>query len=220
MKQILFLLVIWFFSITCSDAQDILYKKNGEELRVKVSEINATDIIFNYFDTLENLLYIIPKADVFMIKYANGIKEVFNSGPVPDSKNRYNESSNNNIIEKRGFRYYQNGVWLGKESVEGIILESKNHAAIAEMKLTKSSERFGSGLIISGIVIGSISPFVLFIGILDYSSYNSGMNEYEYLGIVGTAAALASVIAGTTVKFQAKQHTDRAIQIYNKGLEK
>jgi hypothetical protein len=58
-------------------AQDIIIKLSGQEISAKVTEITLTDILFIYPDSLPDIYQSIPKSEVFMIKYANGTKEVF-----------------------------------------------------------------------------------------------------------------------------------------------
>lgn len=60
-----------------ANAQDVLLKRNGEEVQVKVQEIDSELIKYKRYDNLEGPLISIAKRDVFMIKYENGTKEVF-----------------------------------------------------------------------------------------------------------------------------------------------
>ncbi|UOQ72894.1 hypothetical protein [Hymenobacter cellulosilyticus] len=67
-----------------TQAQDVLTKQNGEEVQVKVLEITPTEVHYKRFDYLDGPLIIVRKSDVFMIRYANGTKELFgaSSGPT------------------------------------------------------------------------------------------------------------------------------------------
>ncbi|MEJ8802607.1 hypothetical protein [Pontibacter sp. H249] len=72
-------------------AQDVLLKRNGDEIQVKVQEIGLEVIKYKRFDNLEGPVISIAKRDVFMIKYENGTKEVFNEVPpayTPPADNR------------------------------------------------------------------------------------------------------------------------------------
>ncbi|MBO0358386.1 hypothetical protein J0X19_10555 [Hymenobacter sp. BT186] len=62
-------------------AQDVLTKTNGEELNVKVLEITPFDVRYKRTDNPDGPLITIRRADVFMVRYANGTKEML--GPVP-----------------------------------------------------------------------------------------------------------------------------------------
>ncbi len=64
-------------------AQDLLTRQTGEEINVKVVEITPINITYRRFDNPDGPLITVRKAEVFMIRYANGTKEVFGVGPVP-----------------------------------------------------------------------------------------------------------------------------------------
>lgn len=63
-------------------AQDLLTKRNGEELAVKVVEITPAEVKYHRADNPDGPLMSVWRSDVFMIRYANGTKEVLNAGPV------------------------------------------------------------------------------------------------------------------------------------------
>ena len=58
-------------------AQDIITLKSGEEMQTKVLEINLTEVKYKKFENLQGPAYSIEKDKVFMIKYENGNKDVF-----------------------------------------------------------------------------------------------------------------------------------------------
>src|SRR6476469_3869874 len=59
-------------------AQDLLTKRTGEELPVKVVEITPTEVKYRRADNPDGPLISVWRADVFMIRYANGTKDVLN----------------------------------------------------------------------------------------------------------------------------------------------
>ena len=59
-------------------AQDIITKPNGEELKVKVLEVTQSDVKYKRFDQQDGPIFTISKADIFMVKYQNGSKDIFN----------------------------------------------------------------------------------------------------------------------------------------------
>ena len=64
-------------------AQDLLTKRNGDEVQVKILEITPLEIKFRRTDNPDGPLISVYKAEVFMIRYANGAKEVFGAAPAP-----------------------------------------------------------------------------------------------------------------------------------------
>lgn len=82
MKKLI-LLLIMLLPCLVSQAQDLLTKRNGDEIQVKVREITPEVVKYHRFDNLEGPVISVAKADVFMIKYENGTKEVFNQATSP-----------------------------------------------------------------------------------------------------------------------------------------
>ncbi|UOQ53731.1 hypothetical protein [Hymenobacter cellulosivorans] len=82
MQRILLTLFFGLLALA-AQAQDVLTKQNGEEVQVKVLEITPTEVHYKRFDYLDGPLIIVRKADVFMIRYANGTKELFGATTVP-----------------------------------------------------------------------------------------------------------------------------------------
>ncbi|GAA4440005.1 hypothetical protein GCM10023188_36780 [Pontibacter saemangeumensis] len=85
MKKLLLTLSALCLFVLCQ-AQDVLTKRNGDELQVKVQEITPAEIKYKRYDTLEGPLISISKAEVFMIKYENGTKEVFQEEVKPATR--------------------------------------------------------------------------------------------------------------------------------------
>lgn len=65
-------------------AQDIIILKNTEEIKSKVEEIGDENVKYKKFDHLDGPSYNLKKKDIFMIKYENGTKEVFESTEAED----------------------------------------------------------------------------------------------------------------------------------------
>jgi len=61
-----------------AQAQDVITLKNGNEIQSKILDIGSTEIKYKKFENIDGPSYTILKAEVFMIKYKNGTKDVFN----------------------------------------------------------------------------------------------------------------------------------------------
>ncbi len=62
---------------------DQLIYKDGTEAMVKVIEITPNEIKYKKCENLEGPVYSTKKSELFMIKYANGTREVFKSDNAP-----------------------------------------------------------------------------------------------------------------------------------------
>ncbi len=82
MKILAFLVLLLTFSIRPLFAQDLLTKRTGEELLVKVLEITPTEVKFRRSDNPDGPLISVWKTDLFLVRYANGTQDVFNALPA------------------------------------------------------------------------------------------------------------------------------------------
>ena len=74
-----FLILFSVVFINALNAQDFIIKKNGDEVTAKIEEVGVSEIKYKKFDNQDGPLYTILKSEIFMIKYANGTKEVFSA---------------------------------------------------------------------------------------------------------------------------------------------
>jgi hypothetical protein len=82
MKKCIFVLALLLFTGSVKlNAQDVIAKIDGSEIRAKVIEIGATEIKYKLFDEQDGPAYTVLKSDIFRIKYASGRTEVFNANP-------------------------------------------------------------------------------------------------------------------------------------------
>lgn len=84
--------LVWSVA-TAVSAQDVLFKRNGDELSVKVVKISVSEVEYKKWSNPDGPTYSIPKADVFIIKYQNGDKDVFDEeAPKPAEKSAVSQS--------------------------------------------------------------------------------------------------------------------------------
>lgn len=118
-KLILVLICVHFINITL--AQDVIVKTNGDEIIVKVTEITDVQIKYHKFDNLNGPVYNIDKSEVFMIKYENGTKDVFEKQDVKKvAPVQEKPKAAENIIIKRN-RYYYQGKLLNERQIKEIL---------------------------------------------------------------------------------------------------
>lgn len=61
-----------------TSAQDVIIRKNGDEIQAKVLAVSDSEIDYKKWSNQNGPTYTMSKDDVFMIKYINGDKDVFN----------------------------------------------------------------------------------------------------------------------------------------------
>lgn len=60
-------------------AQDIIVMRNGDEVEAKVVKVSSNEVEYHKWSNLEGPVYSVAKTDVFMVKYKNGEKDVFDN---------------------------------------------------------------------------------------------------------------------------------------------
>lgn len=81
MKKIVFISMLMVsFTLQELVAQDIIIKKSGEELKARVLEVGIDGVTYKRYDNPNGPSYVIPKADISLIRYENGTEDVFNTG--------------------------------------------------------------------------------------------------------------------------------------------
>lgn len=79
-----FLILLLFILLgPLAHAQDLLTKRNGEEIAVKVVEITPSEVRYRRSDNPTGPLITVWKSDVFQIRYANGTLEMAPPPTVP-----------------------------------------------------------------------------------------------------------------------------------------
>jgi hypothetical protein len=114
MKKALFVFFIQLLgSALVVNAQDVITKKNGEDIKAKVLEITLTEVKYKNFNNLEGPIISIAKSDVIFVKYENGTKDVFGEDK-PASTLTLSEIDNEKLalVGKADARRYYKGYSL------------------------------------------------------------------------------------------------------------
>ena len=81
-SRLFFLSLALLLAAGRAHAQDLLTKRNGDEVQVRVLEITPLEIRFRRTDNPDGPLISVYRTEVFMIRYASGAKEVFGAAPT------------------------------------------------------------------------------------------------------------------------------------------
>lgn len=153
---------------------DDLIFKDGSEIKVKVIEITSTEIKYKKCDFPDGPNYVVKKSEIFMVKYANGTREVFKTE---------NQTATNNQQSTRGSKYLKThpmaiaslimgilGVWplTALASIFAVIFGNIALRKIREAPTVYKGEGLATAGKILGIVILSVSLLItiLFLIIL------------------------------------------------------
>lgn len=123
MKQLIFTIAFIIIGFPIY-AQDVILKKNAEEIQAKILKISDSEIEFKHWERPDGPIYIVPTRDVFMITYQNGTKEVVSL---------FHDQSGKDFPTTRSFPRYQGEVSVAYglyiDEGEGIIGLETIHGA-------------------------------------------------------------------------------------------
>lgn len=194
-------------------AQDIITKKDGTDIKAKVTEIDKNNVSFKKFSNLDGPTYKLDVADILMITYENGEREMYNV-----------ESYANKSDMPSGIMTYNS--WSGKVSVGGITIENEMLGRFftpEDLKLYNNGKALST---VGGIVsiVGAI-PFGYGIGYIigwniggggtpPSGPYQSNYNAAKIMALVG--GVLFAVGLGVNIPGESK--IKRAVNNYNSAL--
>ena len=74
-------------------AQDIIVMRNGDEVEAKVTKVGKTEVEYHKWSNQDGPVYTVAKSDVFMVKYKNGEKDVFDNVTAKSDNSPKSESN-------------------------------------------------------------------------------------------------------------------------------
>lgn len=217
MKQF-FLLIGFFIALSITlQAQDVLLKKNGDEIKCKVLEVTSSAINYSLpaiNDSVKGELQSISKSEVFMIRYENGTKDVFNAPPPePDyAKSAVIEEVVSDNIKNEGRKFYYHNRKIGKSRVIGLLRNEKNAEINKLVSKSIVCAVFAPILKFVSIPFGVVGIAVLAIG---SDPANDVTSDGMALGAAGVAVLVLGQAGGYTVESFQYKNLKKAVTLYN-----
>ena len=78
MRKLFYVFVSIVISMGAANAQDLITKKNGEDIKAKVLEVTPNEVKYKLYDEPNGVTYTSKKSELLMIRYESGRNEVFN----------------------------------------------------------------------------------------------------------------------------------------------
>jgi len=119
MKRITVTCLFCFSFILFADycfSQDLIILKSGDEISSKVLEVNTDLVKYKKWTNKEGPTYSTAKAEIFMIKYANGTKDVFNDSSFSNGTKNSNGGETVMDIDGNVYKTVQIGTqkWMAE----------------------------------------------------------------------------------------------------------
>ncbi len=217
-----FALCILFFAVTVSFSQDLILKRGGDEIYGKVLEIKE-DRIFYKNNVNDSLIISIDKKLVFMVKFENGAKIVFDNPiiaePVTAAPIEEKEERSGPLLidtRSRGL-YYYNGRYYSIKRLSPVLL-STNDKEIREHLSTAKAANIGSWVLFGlSFPLGTIG--LVGLAEIDAATTNSAYRQDPKavpLAAAGIGSFLICQIGNIVLKKVVRDGSNkRAVERYN-----
>jgi hypothetical protein len=221
MKKVLTFIIALVGSATMSLAQDIITLKNGEEVKALVQEVGATEIKYKKFENATGPTYVLQKAEIFMIKYANGERDVFTTPVTTPPANGGNVSTtpvatspNANVKQEIGVpRLTSRG---------GNVYDAKTNALLSKFEVRDLMGPYPSALTIydkakvqatCSLVMSYVGGGLVGWGLGSMLGGAPSDGDYVCLAIGAGVVGGAFILVGVATK-----NVNRSVQLYNDSL--
>lgn len=170
-------------------AQDLITLKSGDEIKSKVLEVTPDLIKYKNWSNPEGPTYSISKGEIFMIKYANGTKDVFKIANESGSSN--NQTAEKKAVSAAGDKIVINGEndWAKvvltqtASEIEGLVKkgelkESTVNLGVMMTPVKKTEEKLRTKIKKEAAKLGA--HIVLISAMVEGSSFNLSGIAYGY----------------------------------------
>jgi len=213
--------VTFYFSLANTFAQDVITLKNGEDIKALVQEIGELDVKYKKFENPNGPNYTMKKSEIFMIRYANGSKDVFTDSTVTDipttqtkTPTQTTQPSVQRQIETpleplylRGSKVYNNnGQKMSRYELERIM---------SNVPEALSTYRSGKSLNTFGVIISYTGGFILGFHIAS-CLINEDREINALVASVGSGISIIGIVVGAVGSSKIKTSFD----IYNSAVQR
>jgi len=215
-------------------AQDVIVTKKGEEISAKVEKVGDTQIKYKKFSHLSGPVYTLLKSEIFMIKYENGSRDMFNTNSttnfqntdntVPNIRNQSNVQDKVELLEVVT-RISWSGVAvtnrsgrpLSKNEVRSLMATKPEALSLYDRGLSNAKTSSVWGWATVGCLVGGTT--IAIAGGINAKETGDYTTAYFGVGVllVGTLGCLVPCAIFSSM---AQKKIDSAVDIYNSEVIK
>lgn len=194
MKRLVLLFAALFVFMAPSVAQDIITKKDGTAIKAKVMEVGVSGIRYLDIDKQVDVIYALPKSEVYSITYENGQKELL-------------WDNNGNTVESLLDGQMTYNSWRGDVSINEIRVDASRYLSPMDYDRYKSGRTLGTiGSIMIGGGVGGALGWLIGSGISGGGSDEDGV-------VYGICAGL--VILGLPLDLVGSSMIKKSVRSFN-----
>lgn len=226
-------LIILLLFVSCfGRAQDTLYKRNGEVIPSKVTEISSTEIKYKRFSMPDGPVFIVAKDEVQKIRFSNGVVDSFSIASPPvltqtvapqpkDQVSPYRPPAHtlSGLIENpRSGVYYYNGARINEKKMLLIAFDKNRNWKNKELEQTiMATGDFRRNQYLSGF--GGPAILLACLIAAGQSAQNSASTDVSSaLAFNGIGIFIASQIISPMFKGKRSRSARKVVQLFNEQV--
>ena len=151
MKKICLLFSLFLFANLLSNAQDTIIFRNGDEVVSKILEVSDSEIKYHLWKNQDGPLFIKKVADIFMVKYRGGHKEVYDKVGYTSTKDEFSE-----MYLRAGYLRIGDEI-LSDEELKKILTPDEFNT----YKSASVQRKISSAIFTTGIVLDIVGGFIV-----------------------------------------------------------
>lgn len=110
-------------------AQDVIFKKNGDEIQARVLKVTESEIEYAKWSNPKGPTYVLSLGNVFMVKYENGEKDVFTDQSAPQRSQPSQAAAETSSGEKPSGEKPSGGIAAPAADNDALIRSYNDHEA-------------------------------------------------------------------------------------------
>ena len=229
MKHTLFF-ILGVLCLFMAKAQDTIYKRSGERIDAKITEISSTEVKYKRFTMQDGPLFIISRNDVQKIRFSNGVVDSFAvTQPVTTQTVTPSQSGSagtrqapmpTNVIQNpRAGLYYYNQEKVNEKRMLFIAQDKNRTWKNKELEKAITATRdFKSNQYISGFG-GPLVALACIMGAGQIAQSNPGSYAPGALAFNGIGIFIASQIISPMFKRKRTQNARKVVELYNRQVQ-
>ena len=194
MKRLI-LLTFLLLAASSAFAQDIITKRDGTDVKARISEVGTNVVKYKYYTNLNGPDYTIAKSDILMITYENGERDVFDT----PSQSQKAGTDGPMTLDR----------WTGRLAINGMTIDKKSTHLYLSPEV--------NALYKKGDTISSVGDFLIALGLGGAVGYLVGSlasgNTQSGAAVYGVCAGLA--VIGLPLHIVGLNQINSAISEYN-----
>jgi hypothetical protein len=207
MKKLIIVILFLIGMLNHASGQDIITLKNGEEIKSKVIDNGSNVIRYVKFESQSGPIFALEKTDIFMIKYENGTKDVFDYQPITPAVKSWQNELDSTAVEGK-LTFYKKSVMKEKRILMPYEVKTIMNSNRAALKRYKGGRAFNTlGIIF--FAIGGVDA----VGAISNAAHG-------YNATVPFVAAGIEIGIGVLFNSISIRKTQSSVIIYNLGLKK